>query len=378
MVFECKRLHRHVKLLLYLVCLLMLFSAIMVGSLPNSIYTPAIAQFVLIIVFLFLTIIILFEANRNLKLKVIKIEILPDKIIIYVNRPIGYKGFERIQLDIDTCQFKETYRNKVGILLLINDGFSTYKLFRNAYREEDYQLIRDSLIKESPLELTQEYKLTTTICPCGALFLLVITFWPNPSIFTYLNLILYPMLTLLPIKLILNKFNVKNRTTFNNIILAFLVLPCLFLIKCILRDWNLIRISWSEFWIPFYIISVIYLVPIIIFVYRTKISEALIVLALVLCFIYSSQATIAINCLFDPSTPLVYKTTIINKKIRTYKAGIYHLMKVTACGPFEKETDVKVKKEIYQKFNPNDEAQLFIGKGLFSISWYYIGGEGST
>lgn len=375
MIFECKKMHRYDRLISYLACLFFLLLAIFIFFILHPINAPTILKFFTIVTFLIIAIILPIEIHRNSKFNIYKIEISPNTLIIYVNNTIGQAGTERIQLNIDKCQIQEIYQHRVGMVININDGHTTYKLNKSIFEDKDYQLIKNALIEDYPeIASAPEYKWVTTLCSLGVFFQFAMIYWPKPFKILYMILIFFPILSFIPLKVIMNnlKVYVDNRRTPNSVLISVLLAPCICLSMRILHDWNILKITWSDFWIPFYIFSAVYLASLIFFVNGFKINDIFTTFALIICFIYGFQATIALNCLVDSSAPALYRTSVINKRIHTYKGGKTYYIRVSPCGPIEHETDVKVEKVIYQKFNPGDEVNLFIHKGLFKMPWYYI------
>lgn len=377
MVFECKKIHRYSRLISYCVCLFFYLIPIFFAFMLNSINAPNIGKYFSIFSFLAISIILTIELHRYPKFNIYKLEISSNTLTIYVNITLGRVGIERIQLDIDKCQIKEIFERAYP-QLLINDGFSTYRLHKRLFEDDAYQQIRTALIEDYPdIGSTPEYKWITNASILACLFLIAMAHWHRPFTLFYMTLIFFPLIFFVPLKLIMNKLKtyVDNRKTPNSIILGVLLIPCFCLSIRILQDWNVLKITWSDFWPPFYIFAAVYLGSLIFFIHGFKISDILTTFALIICFIYGSQATIALNCLIDPSVPTTYQTTVINKRIHSYKGGRTYYVTVSPCGPIENETAVKVEKAVYQKFNPNDEVNIYIHQGFFKIPWYYIGLE---
>jgi hypothetical protein len=377
MVFKCKKIHRYSRLISYCVCLFFYMITIFFAIMLNSVNAPNIVKYFSIFSFLAISIILTIELHRYPKFNIYELEISSNALTIYVNIALGRVGIERIQLDIDKCQIKEIFE-RAHPQLLINDGFSTYRLHKKIFEDEAYQQIRNALIEDYPeIGSAPEYKWITKASILVGFFIFAMAHWHKPFNLLYMLLIFFPIISFTFLKLVMNKLKtyVDNRKTPNSIILGVLLAPCFCLSIRILNDWNIMKITWSDFWPPFYIFATIYLASLIIFIHGFKISDILTTFALFICFVYAFQATIALNCLIDSSLPAIFQTTVINKRVHSYKGGRTYYVTVSPCGPIENEAAVKVNKTVYQMFNPNDEVNIYIHKGFFKIPWYYIGLE---
>ncbi|QEC78247.1 hypothetical protein [Mucilaginibacter ginsenosidivorax] len=88
-------------------------------------------------------------------------------------------------------------------------------------------------------------------------------------------------------------------------------------------------------------------------------------------FLYSTIATININCEFDNSDALVYKTTVIDKRYTTGKNAAQYIT-IDKCGPLQQPTEITIGKSFYEAVHLNETIRLHAKPGLLHIPWFYV------
>jgi len=88
-------------------------------------------------------------------------------------------------------------------------------------------------------------------------------------------------------------------------------------------------------------------------------------------FLYSTIATININCEFDNSDALVYKTTVTDKRYTTGKNAA-HYITIDKGGPLQQPTEITIGKSFYEAVHVNETIKLNAKPGLLHIPWFYV------
>jgi len=90
-------------------------------------------------------------------------------------------------------------------------------------------------------------------------------------------------------------------------------------------------------------------------------------------FIYSYAGTYGANCIYDNSTPTVYKADVVDKRISTSRKGrkTYYI-KVTPWGHHFDKEEISVSNIQYNEIQIGQKVNIDLKKGLFGIPWYYI------
>ena len=88
-------------------------------------------------------------------------------------------------------------------------------------------------------------------------------------------------------------------------------------------------------------------------------------------FIYSYGVIIHYNCSCDTSVPQVYPARVVDKRMRV---GDYtdRYLKVTAWGPQQDTTEVKVGKGLYGRTETGDELRGLLYGGKLGVPWYVL------
>lgn len=90
-------------------------------------------------------------------------------------------------------------------------------------------------------------------------------------------------------------------------------------------------------------------------------------------FVYSYGATGAINCAFDTSSPIVYETEVIDKRIsRGSKGRKTYYVEVNPWGHHLDSESISVTQNQYEKIENGETVHIDYKKGFLGIPWYYI------
>jgi hypothetical protein len=89
--------------------------------------------------------------------------------------------------------------------------------------------------------------------------------------------------------------------------------------------------------------------------------------------LYSYAGTYAANCAYDYSTPEVYKTEVLDKKIYSRKRGRKsYYIEIAPWGHHLDKEEMKIPKSHFEELTVGEEVSIDFKKGLFNIPWYYI------
>ncbi|MFC5401153.1 hypothetical protein [Cohnella soli] len=158
----------------------------------------------------------------------------------------------------------------------------------------------------------------------------------------------------------------SNSFVKSNVALA-LIFPSLGLAIRSLLDYNLIYSP--NVWIY---AATPTMVVIILFFVRSKegIKNKLQLLLFVpVFFAYSYGVVIQANCLLDRAEPEQYSVVVIDKRISSAKVTEYYL-KVGPWGPFTKDNEISVSRDVYDSVEANEQVGTYIMPGRLKIPWF--------
>lgn len=89
--------------------------------------------------------------------------------------------------------------------------------------------------------------------------------------------------------------------------------------------------------------------------------------------LYSYAGTYALNCGFDNSKPVVYKTEILDKYInRGRKGRRSYYIRVAPWGHHHDEESIRVPSSWYDDYEIGDYVKIDLREGLLHIPWYHV------
>lgn len=89
--------------------------------------------------------------------------------------------------------------------------------------------------------------------------------------------------------------------------------------------------------------------------------------------LYSYAFVYGINCLFDTSAPIQFKTHIADKYITHHRKSpdTYHVT-IAPWGHHHDTENLSIRSHQFDKLNKGDDVLIDLQKGLFHIPWYHI------
>ncbi len=105
-----------------------------------------------------------------------------------------------------------------------------------------------------------------------------------------------------------------------------------------------------------------------------KASDYFVVLGVTLLMAgYAYGGCVILNCLYDPSTPQVYRAEVLKKRISRGKVTTYYFT-LSAWGPRTESKDVSVSEELYERIEEGKPVSIYVGKGLLEVPWFVVDG----
>ncbi len=92
---------------------------------------------------------------------------------------------------------------------------------------------------------------------------------------------------------------------------------------------------------------------------------------LFLAMVYSYGAFMNLNCFADNSHPQYYTVKVLDKHISSGKQTTYYL-KLQSWGPVQKEDEVSVSQDVYNKINTGGRVNIYLKKGLLQVPWLVV------
>jgi len=88
--------------------------------------------------------------------------------------------------------------------------------------------------------------------------------------------------------------------------------------------------------------------------------------------LYSYSATYGVNCVYDSSTPKVYKAKVLDKSISKSKRHTSYYVKVTPWGHHYDAEEISVSANQYGALQLGETVNVDYKEGVLGIPWYYI------
>jgi len=203
-------------------------------------------------------------------------------------------------------------------------------------------------------------------------------------IFYYpLNRITFSILLILPVLTILqNGFRWSSFVTWITITKRNLrlgnvynIIIWLLLFKILL----LFRIE-NSFFVSFIISIVLVMFLIIVFlpfakiVKNSRLGKAIYFLILLNITLYVFTAIIGVNCIFDESSPIIYKVKIEGKyyTVNRFRGGRTYYFKLAPWGNLKNAQRIKIVESLYEEINIGDVVKCNHKEGALNIGWYYF------
>lgn len=307
-----------------------------------------------------------FTRNELLKANIKGYKIEKDNLVIIAKtgKPIYISSYTTLKGDDEMLEWAAHFEN----------------IEAKEYQNDYDAMLHDEAIGNSPkerkLNVASAKKLSAYanwIAIGLAMWLLV---YPYPYRYAVTTGLTYPPLVicLFYVKRDIMTFNSQQGegSVYPSLSLALLATP-LGLTLRVLRDWDLL--SYTAIILPAFIIAAI-LGAIFLSALNganikthsnvfTRFNIALFIL------LYSITATITINCEFDNSDALVYKTTVTDKRYTTGKNAA-HYITIDKGGPLQQPTEITIGKSFYEAVHVNETIKLNAKPGLLHIPWFYV------
>ncbi len=88
--------------------------------------------------------------------------------------------------------------------------------------------------------------------------------------------------------------------------------------------------------------------------------------------LYSYAGTYAANCAYDYSTPTVYQTEVLNKKVSKRRRSTTYYVEVAPWGHHYDKEKIAVPRDQFYELEVGNMIDIELKEGLFNIPWYYI------
>jgi hypothetical protein len=88
--------------------------------------------------------------------------------------------------------------------------------------------------------------------------------------------------------------------------------------------------------------------------------------------LYSYAGTYAANCTYDYSSPKIYKSEVLKKRISRGRRSTTYYVEVAPWGHHLDKEEVTVSRLQYEELNIGEKIAIDLKEGLLGIPWYYI------
>lgn len=197
-----------------------------------------------------------------------------------------------------------------------------------------------------------------------------IFFYPRPYTLSRTICLLFPItgLVLLFIFRAYIQFETKEEP-FRSSIVGMYMIPSMVLALRSLLDFDVLHLK--SIWIPIGIVCV--LISLYLFFVTDEFRQRIIyfvTLVIPFTFVFSYGFVMQVNCLYDYSEPVIYKTMIIEKKIVQTKRTWYEI-RIKSWREKIKNKKITVSKKFYASVEKGGYITINEKKGLFGIRWFY-------
>ncbi|WP_316797894.1 hypothetical protein [Pedobacter frigidisoli] len=199
-------------------------------------------------------------------------------------------------------------------------------------------------------------------------------FFPNPYKIALWCAIAVPLICIPVIKYYKGLIRIDKRkdSPYPSIFIAFL-LPCVAVFLRALLDYNIF--DHSKIWIPMFVIALV--MTAIVCLKNAELQSGgkkaigTIVVFTLFSLAYGFGSIIFLNCYYDQSTPKMFHSKILSKRIRSGKTTSYYL-ELEPWGERKTAEDVDVSKDFYFEVNESDTVNIYFMKGKFDIPWFEL------
>ncbi|MFD2512635.1 hypothetical protein ACFSRY_02040 [Pontibacter locisalis] len=199
-------------------------------------------------------------------------------------------------------------------------------------------------------------------------------FWPSPYEYAIVASVVVPVIAIIIAKTSggLIRFDEKKNSAYPTVFWGIFS-PSMAVSLRALLDFNIF--NHDNVWLLAALISVTFIVVLIVGSKEFDFKSAKGFLAVagisLTIFAYSYGTAIVINCLNDSSTPEIYSSKVLNKRISSGKSTSYYI-ELTPWGSQKEADEVSVTKEFYEQINKGDAVSIYFMKGYMEIPWFIV------
>ena len=268
--------------------------------------------------------------------------------------------------------------------LSLGDSDSLKDWLRGNFKDldkEDYESEKDAILHDASLGATEqdrEQKLRNAKIAAigysmgGILLVFVVVIVHRVSYAMSYLLMAYPLvgLVLMALSQGLIRLVTKKSSAYKPALIGILA-PSFMLIVQVISKTEMV--SYDKLWVPALAVAFVMFIAL----YFTGIRRspqavaASLIVAVVVSALYGFGTILQINCVFDESSPEIYKTIVVDEYISHGKSTSYNL-KLGAWGPVRKSVNVTVSRSFYHQTPVGASVQVYLKKGTLNIPWYYV------
>ena len=168
------------------------------------------------------------------------------------------------------------------------------------------------------------------------------------------------------------RFDERKNSAYPSIIYGFIAPSGALAIRAIM-DYEIL--SYKDLWITVGVSSILLTVLFLVITKEVKFSKILDYITAFslagMIFAYSFGTYVILNCLFDKSTPEVFRTEVIDKEIDSGRSTTYYL-KLDPWAPGMQQEKVSVTKDEYVVTDKGDSVDIYLKRGLLKTPWFYV------
>ncbi|MGD0279505.1 MAG: hypothetical protein ABSC11_09385 [Smithella sp.] len=213
------------------------------------------------------------------------------------------------------------------------------------------------------------------------LFAIVFSVWG--FIFPYPQILLFPLLLILPVIGLglvhyfrgALKFLVwETKSPYPGIAIAC-ILPVIVMTA---KAYDFYILNWKGFWFEFFLLTIFFFILALYLASEIRQKKLLMLLFAIGCAAYSYAAIISLNCILDTSVPRTYKVQILNKQqiTNSTRRGVGKTIKYYFTLSFwelnNEVSDIEVEKDVYDRYNTKQDVDVITQNGRFDIPWFHI------
>lgn len=305
-------------------------------------------------------------SKKELMLNEIKGYRLTDKFIFIESKNENKKGIKISSYFEKTSEIKEWLSHNFSDLDIVQANMERDEILKN----QEF----GSNTEEREAKLTKAFQTAKILNWIGGSIGAWTLFFPTPYEYAILASILFPIICLIIIKYHKGLIRVDERkgTAYPTIFWAIFASAMGLLIRGLL-DFHIS--DYSKIWLPSVIILLAYLAVLCIGNKEFTRNDSKINLTIlgfaIFIYAYSYSLVVTLNCIYDKSQPILYNSTVLNKRISTGKTKTYYL-KLTPWGTAKEAEEVSVSRDLYDKLEYNEKVNIYFMKGRFEIPWYEI------